>query len=191
MIMHYTLRWKNRDSERPFLRGFCPSLNLPLTFLIVLLTSLRPSSLLPLSSRKRSIELSIFPFNRADRKSQVRQCLGFCSADSSADEDHNSNIETSYQLCPSSNLLDLVMWSIWYHLGERLVYATARRHNDGPSARMAGHWSGKSFSVVKSSHCYTGSCKRIVPCLKTPAQVLPGNLASTCTSNQPISESSS
>ena len=30
---------------------------------------------------------------RADRKSQVMKCLGFCSADSKADEDHKSDVQ--------------------------------------------------------------------------------------------------
>ena len=35
----------------------------------------------------------------------------------------------------------------------------------------------------------TEACKIIPACLKIPAPVLPGNLASPCTANQPISES--
>ena len=35
-----------------------------------------------------------------------------------------------------------------------------------------------------------GRAKEMFPCLKIPALVLPGNLASPCTANQPILESS-
>ena len=37
--------------------------------------------------------------------------------------------------------------------------------------------------------CVQGRAKEMSPCLKIPAPVLPGNLASPCTANRPISES--
>ena len=57
------------------------------------------------------------------------------------------------------------------------------------SLRKSWNFTSGADSKIWGQTLHTEVCKIIPACLKIPASVLPGNLASPCTANQPILES--